>query len=73
MQIKLSFRDIKADTTDIWHSKSETEDNNPVEDNVEIPGKPQVDIHLKMDKERAEADLNMAMPLNVRNQLERSY
>ena len=71
MQIKLSRRDIKADTTDIWHSRSETEDNNPVKDNVEIPGKPQVDVHIKMDKERADAELNMAMPINVMNQLKR--
>jgi len=73
MQIRLSYRDIKADTTDVWHSHSQTEENNPVEDNPEVPGKPQVDVHIKMDKERTEHDFNMAMPLNVRNQLERTY
>ncbi len=71
MKIKLSYRDLRSDTKDIWHNQSETDENFP-KNNHGIVQKPQVDTRIHLDPERTEIDLNLAMPLNVRNQLFRN-
>jgi len=71
MRIKLSRRDVLADTKDIWHGQSETSENFPKQHFPGLINKQEVDVHIIMDRERADIQKNEAMGLNVLNQLER--
>jgi hypothetical protein len=68
---KLSYRDVWSATTDTHHDQSETENNNPKHHQELELMKPQVDTRIQIDPERAEVEMNLAMPLNARNQLTR--
>lgn len=72
MKIKLSYRDVLADTKDIHHDQSETQENNPKHHQELDLMKPQIDTRIQIDPERAEIEMNLAMPLNARNQIMRS-
>lgn len=75
MKIKLSRRDVEAATTDITNNNSQDPNTgNPIEkQNIELlKMKPQIDVNIKIDEERAAINQNLSMPLNSRNQLMRS-
>ena len=71
MNIKLSYRDVQADTKDNHHEVSETSENNPkLHQNIDLM-KPRIDVRIKMDEERAANEKNISMGINCLNQLER--
>jgi len=72
MKIILSYRDVLADTKDVFHDTSETENNNPKHHQELDLMKPQIDVRIKLDKERVDIGENIAMPLNALNQLMRN-
>lgn len=67
MKIKLSYRDVIADTTDIHHDQSETPENNPKDNKGLLKMKPQVDVRIKIDKERTNIEEQKNMGINSRN------
>ncbi len=69
MRIKLSIRDVQADTKDIHHDMSETQENNPRKKQEILKMKPMIDVNIKLDKDRVETEKNISMGLNARNQI----
>lgn len=68
--IKLSFRDIEADTKDNYHETSELPENFPKHKQQFLAMKPMVDVSIKIDPERKDIERNLAMGINALNALE---
>ena len=67
MKIRLSYRDVQSDTKDVNRDHSQTQENNPVENKGLLKLKPQIDVNIKLDKDRVDVGEEITMGLNSRN------